>query len=165
MPVLTCKLLRTPGRDLEERLNTAYGPGNQYYDDFASLIKKGIEDNKGWVATDELDGPKYRRTRICLPSAENRYFSITTVYMDSQDPYRGQYHLHPYGEINCVIPLDKGAEIMGMSGWQGAGWTSPGAGTHHFPEVHGGALVALFFLPAGRISYNIKPGRPQPVSI
>lgn len=91
--------------------------------------------------------------------------SITTVYMDSQEVYRGQYHAHPYGEINCVIQLDPTAELMGMSGWQKAGWTSPGPGTHHYPEVRGGALVALFFLPSGRISYKARPGGPQPISI
>jgi hypothetical protein len=29
------------------------------------------------------------------------------------------------------VQLDKTAELKGMSGWQGAGWTSPGPGTHH----------------------------------
>lgn len=52
-----------------------------------------------------------------------------------------------------------------MNGWQGAGWTSPGPGTHHYPEVRGGRLVALFFLPAGRISYDATPGMPQPLAI
>ena len=57
------------------------------------------------------------------------------------------------------------------------GWTSPGPGTHHYPLVRGGALVALFFLPAGRcvtrigcelisdlssISYKARPESPQP---
>lgn len=43
--------------------------------------------------------------------------------------YSGQYHQHPYGEINCVVQLDESAELMGMQGWQGAGWTCPGPGT------------------------------------
>jgi hypothetical protein len=34
-----------------------------------------------------------------------------------------------------------------------------------YPQVRGGALVALFFLPAGRISYGAIPGDPQPVSL
>jgi hypothetical protein len=34
-----------------------------------------------------------------------------------------------------------------------------------YPEVRGGALISLFFLPAGRISYNAKPADPQPVSL
>jgi len=55
--------------------------------------------------------------------------------MQSQDEYSGQYHKHPYGEINCVVQIDKTAELKGMQGWQGAGWTSPGAGTHHYPQV------------------------------
>lgn len=85
--------------------------------------------------------------------------------MDSEEVYSGQYHAHPYGEINCVIPINGPAELKGMQGWQGAGWTSPGPGTHHYPEVRGGALVALFFLPAGRIAYNATPDTPQPAIV
>lgn len=78
---------------------------------------------------------------------------------------RGQYHQHPYGEINCVVPVGDGGkrpELRGMQGWQGAGWTSPGPGSHHFPEVRGGALVSVVVLPAGRICYEAEPGKPQP---
>lgn len=116
------------------------------------------------MAETEIAGRDYRRGKIALPSAETRYFSITTVYMRSAEAFRGQYHKHPYGEINCVVQIDPTAELRGMHGWQGAGWTSPGPGTHHYPEVRGGALVALFFLPAGRISYDAQPGMPQPIS-
>jgi hypothetical protein len=156
---------RTPGKNLETHLNTNYGPGNPFYEDFCRLIRTGIANNEDWIATDELDGPKYRRSRLCSPSERTRYFSITTVYMDSVDEYRGQYHLHPYGEINCVVQIDETAELKGMNRWMGAGWTSPAAGTHHYPEVRGGALVALFFLPAGRISYKASPGMEQPVYV
>jgi hypothetical protein len=145
---------------LEENLNTNYGPGTPYYEDLCSCIRKGLSE--GWVATTEIDGPKYRRSKICLPSPETHYFSITAVYMESDIEYKGQYHVHPYGEINCVVQLDQKAELKGMQGWQGAGWTSPGPGSHHYPEVRGGAVVALFFLPAGRIAYNMEPGMPQP---
>ncbi|GAM34921.1 hypothetical protein TCE0_015f02819 [Talaromyces pinophilus] len=155
----------TPGKDLEAKLNREYGPGTPFYDDFAALLRQSLANNEGWLANVEIDGPKYRRSRVSAPSEANRYFSLTTVYMDSVENYRGQYHLHPYGEINCVVQIDPTAEIMGMSGWQGAGWTSPGPGTHHYPEVRGGALIALFFLPAGRISYKAKPGMPQPIAI
>ena len=86
-------------------------------------MREGLQE--GWVANVEVDGKKYRRSKVCLPSPENRYFSITTVYMDSEQEYSGQYHVHPYGEINCVVQLDEKAELKGMQGWQGAGWTSP----------------------------------------
>jgi hypothetical protein len=74
--------------------------------------------------------------------------------------FRGDYHLHPYGELNLVVPLDATALLAGFNGWRGAGWTAPPLGSHHYPEAKGGALIALFFLPAGRISYDIKPPRP-----
>lgn len=126
-------------------------------------MRQGLDE--GWVAETELEGRMYRRGKISLPTAATRFLSITTVYMDSQTEFSGQYHAHPYGEINCVVQLDESAELQGMQGWQGAGWTSPGPGTHHFPRVRGGALVALFFLPAGRISYKAKPDQPQPVCV
>lgn len=153
----------TPGPKLQTYLNTHHGPGTKYYDALCSHIKSGLE--AGWVAETPIAGPNYRRGKIALPSEATRYFSITTVYMNSVEEFRGQYHSHPYGEINCVVQLDDTAELMGMSGWQGAGWTSPGPGSHHYPEVRGGALVALFFLPAGRVSYEATPDMEQPVGV
>ncbi|KAK7211206.1 hypothetical protein V2G26_018384 [Clonostachys chloroleuca] len=155
----------TPGQDLEKYLNANYGPGNPYYEDFVKYVRKGINEKEGWCASIEIDGEKYRRSRVSLPKPETRFFSITTVYMNSQDVYRGQYHVHPYGEINCVVQIDEGAELKGMKGWQGAGWTSPGAGTHHYPEVRKGAVVALYFLPAGRISFNATDDMAQPLTV
>jgi hypothetical protein len=154
---------RTPGKALEAHLNTHYGPGTPIYEDICSLTRKGVEE--GWAANIPIEGQHYRRSKIALPNEETHFFSITTVYMESEGVFSGQYHVHPYGEINCVVQIDKTAELMGMQGWQGAGWTSPGPGTHHYPQVRRGALVALFFLPAGRISYGAKPGNAQPASL
>jgi hypothetical protein len=151
---------RTAGADLETWLNEKYGPDSELYRDLARMITEGVRD--GWAANIEVDGPAYRRGRIAAPSEELEYFSVTAVYMDSVEPYRGQYHQHPYGELNLVVPLDTGARLMGPRGWRGEGWTAPGPGSHHYPEVKGGALIALFYLPAGRISYDITPpSEPQ----
>ncbi|HEY4316334.1 MAG TPA: DUF4863 family protein [Herbaspirillum sp.] len=150
----------TAGTCVEQWLNKTYGPGSFLYDRLAELIKAGIEE--GWAANIEIDGQRYRRSRICEPSAETLHFSITAVYMDScsadpEEVFRGDYHAHPYGELNMVIPLNDGAMLGGPNGWCHAGWTAPSPGSHHYPEVKGGATIALFFLPAGRISYDIKP--------
>jgi len=144
---------RTAGAELETWLNTTYGPGTALYDDLARMISEGVRD--GWAANIEVDGPNYRRSRLADPSERLNHFSITAVYMNSVEPYRGQYHQHPYGELNMVVPLDPEARLMGPRGWSGAGWTAPDPGSHHYPEVKGGALIALFYLPAGRISYDI----------
>lgn len=129
----------------------------------ASLIRGGVAD--GWAANAEIAGPHYRRSRLAEPSAGTAYFSITAVYMDSMatsganaaSVFRGDYQAHPYGELNMVIPLTPGAQLAGPLGWRGTGWTSPAPGSHHYPEARDGAVIALFFLPAGRISYDIEP--------
>jgi len=161
----------TPGTEVEQWLNKNYGAGSNLYDELASLITAGISE--GWAANVEIDGPRYRRSRILEPSAETFYFSITAVYMNSMEDaenadavFRGNYHLHPYGELNLVAPLNATAHLAShyeangrdqFNGWRAQGWTAPPPGSHHYPEAKGGALIALFFLPAGRISYNIKP--------
>jgi hypothetical protein len=155
IPFLTEIRNRTAGADLERWLNRNRGPGTEVWDGLARIVTDGVEH--GWAAADEVDGPRYRRSRIAEPSAQLHWFSITAVYMDSKAVYRGQYHQHPYGELNMVVPLDPGAELGGPRGWQGAGWTAPDPGSHHYPEVRGGAVIALFYLPAGRISYDITP--------
>jgi hypothetical protein len=155
----------TPGADMEKWLNTKYGKGSALYENLARLVKCGVEE--GWAANQEVDGPNYRRSRIAEPSAETHYFSVTAVYMNSNDPerfanhhdddvLRGQFHGHPYGELNLVVPLDERAELRGLQGWQGPGWTTPDPGSRHYPEVRGGPVIALFYLPAGRISYDFK---------
>ena len=75
--------LSTPGHELEAYLNENYGPGNPVYEDLCDLTRQGLKE--GWVANFELDGAKYRRSKVLLPSAENRFFSITTVYMESEE--------------------------------------------------------------------------------
>ncbi|WP_314196114.1 DUF4863 family protein [uncultured Arthrobacter sp.] len=146
---------RTAGGELETWLNENYGPGTPLFEDLSRMITEGVRD--GWAANIEVDGPNYRRSRLADPSDVLNYFSITAVYMNSVEPYRGDYHQHPYGELNLVVPFDPEAKLAGPNGWSGPGWTAPGPGSHHYPEVKGGALIALFFLPAGRISYDITP--------
>lgn len=153
----------TAGTETERWLNRNYGPDSELFQTLARLVKQGVQD--GWAANVELDSSVYRRSRIADPSERTRYFSITAVYMDSTgntqgnpgNTYRGQYHAHPYGELNMVVPLNPGAALMGPNGWCEAGWTAPAPGSHHYPEAKGGAVIALFFLPAGRIAYHPAP--------
>jgi len=154
----------TPGAEMERWLNTISGPQSALYADLARLIKSGVAE--GWAARDEVGGPHYRRGLILGPTPETFYFSMMAVYMNSRDArafddgdgvLRGARHGHPYGEVNLVVPIDEGAELKGLQGWQGAGWTAPDPGSWHHPEVRGGALISLTYLPAGRVSFDVKP--------
>jgi hypothetical protein len=77
--------------------------------------------------------------------------------------------LNLQGEINCVIPIDPTFQLEGLPvnvNWRGAGWTSLGPGTHHYPRSRGGKGIAFFFLPSGRITYEgLDPNEPQPISV
>ncbi|KAF2164303.1 hypothetical protein M409DRAFT_56585 [Zasmidium cellare ATCC 36951] len=155
----TCEFLAgiqnlSPGKPLEEHLNTKYGPGTPYFDDFSTLLKQGFAE--GWVATHELDRPRFRARKIMNPCSETLCFSLTAVYFDSIEIIapKDSRHKHSYGEINCVIPVDEGFELEGLpvgEKWQGAGWTSLAAGTHHIPRARGGRGLVYFFLPSGRM--------------
>ncbi|HEY2607942.1 DUF4863 family protein [Paraburkholderia sp. RL18-103-BIB-C] len=153
----------TTGSEVEQWLNDQYGTDSEFYQDLARLIRIGVEE-EGWAANIEIAGWNYRRARLVEPSEKTFGFSITTVYMDSrgndqanpEGSFRGDYHSHPYGEFNMVVSLNDGAALAGPNGWCYGGWTAPAPGSHHYPEIKGGAIIALFFLPAGRISYNVK---------
>ena len=155
----------TTGTAVEQWLNRKYGPGSELYESLARLVRAGVED--GWAANVEIGGRGYRRSRIAEPSGRTLHFSITAVLMDStgndqghaDGRFRGQYHGHPYGEFNMVVPVTPGAALNGPNGWCFGGWTAPAPGSEHHPEARGGAVIALFFLPSGRISYVAAPQR------
>ncbi|MDP9968608.1 uncharacterized protein DUF4863 [Variovorax beijingensis] len=153
----------TAGPLVERWLNEKYGPESELYQTLCRLVKSGVK--QGWAANVEIDGPSYRRSRVAEPSDRTLHFSITAVYMNStgnhqghpDHRFRGQYHGHPYGEFNMVVPVTLGAALCGPSGWCYGGWTAPAPGSKHYPEAKGGAVIALFFLPSGRISYHSAP--------
>lgn len=137
-------------------------PFHPFITSFSPLSVRTTTPKRASIAAHPAD------PQISPPSSTTLYMSITTVFFDSQGIYAGQYHKHPYGEINCVVPIDPTFELEGLpveENWQGAGWTSLAPGTHHYPRARGGRGVALFFLPSGRIAYDAKPGEPQPASI
>lgn len=153
----------TAGNDVEQWLNTTYGVQSDIYKELALLVRQGAAD--GWIADVEIGGPRYRRAQLAAPSAETFFFSVTGVLLDSTDntqnnpggSMRASYHMHPYGEFNLVVPLNEGAALAGPNGWCNGGWTAPAPGSHHYPEVRGGAVISLTFLPAGRIAFDVKP--------
>ncbi len=152
----------TTSTETEQWLNTKHGVESELYKDLARLITLGVKE--GWAADAEIAGPRYRRSRVSGPCEETFFFSATAVLLDSTEntqnnpegSFRAGHHSHPYGEINLVVPLNEGAALAGPNGWCYGGWTAPAPGSHHFPEVKGGAVISLTFLPAGRIAFDVK---------
>ena len=152
----------TPVIALEQWLNTKHSAESDLYKDLARLMTLGVQD--GWAADTEVAGRRYRRSRVSAPCEETLFFSATAVLLDStqntqknpEGSFRADYHRHPYGEINLVVPLNEGAALAGPNGWCYGGWTAPEPGSRHFPEVKGGAVISLTFLPAGRIAFDAE---------
>jgi hypothetical protein len=155
----------TASSEFEQWLNEKYGVESGLYTDLARLVSLGVKE--GWAADAEVAGPRYRRSLIAAPSAQTFFFSATAVLLDSTDntqnnpegSLRADWHSHPYGEINLVVPLNEGAALAGPDGWCHGGWTAPAPGSHHVPEVRGGAVISLTFLPAGRIAFDVTKQR------
>lgn len=153
----------TTGMETEQWLNAKYGVESELYKELARLITQGVKE--GWAADIEIAGARYRRSLVVAPSAETFFFSATAVLLDSTDntqhnpegSFRADFHFHPYGEINLVVPLNAGAALAGPNGWCHGGWTAPAPGSRHFPEVKAGAVISLTFLPAGRIAFGEMP--------
>jgi len=147
---LSCQLLsevkdRPMGEELELWLNATYPPDSPLYRELANLVKAGMAE--GWACRDEINGPDYRRCQIAPPSSETFGFSIESVYMRE---IIGREHEHPQGEVNMIVPLDANARV----GEVHAGWTCPAPKSQHFPEVHGGAAIFLYYLPGGEIRFT-----------
>src|SRR3546814_5766096 len=84
------------------------------------LITAGVDE--GWGANLEVDGPNYRRGRILEAAPDTFQFSITAVYMNSSDAKTfkdeedkdvlcGNYHRHPYDEIQSVCSVRSGRAV------------------------------------------------------
>ena len=146
---------QTPGKELEFWLNEHHGATSSLYQRLSGVVKAG--GREGWTTEAGSSTDRgYVRSRILEPVARTHYFSITVIYLDNVAPMREAYHLHPYGEINLVVPLQPGAVLAGPLGWRGAGWTASAPGSGHHPASRG-AVIAVAYLPAGRVAYDVEP--------
>jgi hypothetical protein len=130
---------------LAERLNREHPAGSWTYEAIFSACREAIAD--GWMCGREADRIRYGR--VIKPGPETHGFSVDVVDMND---CAGPHHLHPNGEIDLVMPLDRGAAFDG----QGAGWTVYGPGSGHFPTVSGGRALVLYLLPQGAIQFTGK---------
>ncbi|WP_268990245.1 DUF4863 family protein [Dyella monticola] len=58
----------TTSIEVEQWLNAKYGVEGELYKDLSRLITLGVKE--GWAADIEVAGPRYRRSRLVMPSAE-----------------------------------------------------------------------------------------------
>lgn len=129
---------------LQASLNDRYGPKTHDFIEIQRLLRVGIDER--WACYDEIDGPDYCRGRLGSVADGGHEFVIESAKLRN---VKGNFHLHPEGEINMIQPVDPDAQFCGA----GAGWKVFAPGTKHFPTVTGGTATFVFFLPKGQIEY------------
>ena len=131
---------------LTARLDEEFPADGEAFNAIEALCHKGVAE--GWLCQHEDGGVRY--SRPVKPSPETAGFSVDVVKMKD---LKGPYHAHPNGEIDMVMPIDKGAKFDG----HGAGWCAYEPGSQHYPTVSGGEALILYLLPDGAIDFKAKP--------
>jgi len=107
----------------------------EFRDDVGVLVLTGEGD--AWSAG--MDLKEYFR--------ETEAQGLPGVRQSQREAYAWWERLRNYQKVTIAM----------VNGWCFGGWTAPSPGSHHYPEAKGGAVIALFFLPSGRISYHDAP--------
>jgi hypothetical protein len=127
---------------LERRLNQEFAAGGDAYRSLEAACREGIAD--GWMCTQ--GGGQRKFGRIFEPAPDLSGFSVDVVDIDD---LVGNYHRHPTGEIDLIMPVTAGATFDA----RGAGWLVYAPGSGHRPTVKRGRVVILYLLPQGRIEW------------
>jgi len=102
------------------------------------LLLAGIE--AGWLLQGERGGIRFGRLSRNLDG-----FSVDVVLSAGPVPR----HRHPKGEVDLLLA---GSGTPRFDG-HGEGWAVYPPGSTHVPEVEGGEMLILYFLPSGSIEF------------
>jgi len=127
---------------LERRLNADFPAGGEVFRSLETACKEGIAS--GWMCTQ--GGGKRKFGRIFEPAPDLSAFSVDVVDIDD---LVGNYHRHPTGEVDLIMPQTEGATFDA----RGAGWLVYAPGSGHRPTVKRGRVLVLYLLPGGQIEW------------
>ena len=127
---------------LERKLNVEFPAGGEVVKALEAACHDGIAS--GWMCTQGSGKRKFGR--IFEPAPDLAGFSVDVVDIDD---LVGNYHRHPTGEIDLILPVTPGATFDA----RGAGWLVYPPGSGHRPTVKHGRALILYLLPQGRIEW------------
>jgi hypothetical protein len=130
---------------LEKQLNQEFPPESELFRALEAACREGIA--RGWLCT---QGEGRRRFgRIFEPAPDLAGFSVDVVDIDD---LVGNYHRHPTGEIDLIMPSTPAATFDARS----AGWLVYRPDSGHRPTVKKGRALILYLLPQGRIEWSSR---------
>jgi hypothetical protein len=101
--------------------------------------------DEGWL-TPKVASPTLTYGRVVRPTDELARCSIDAVDMSGA----GAEHVHPNGEVSLCFATEGDPRFMGFP----EGWVVVGRGSRHVPEVTGGRMVIVYFLPEGAMVWT-----------
>lgn len=134
---------RALDQTLEDELNRRFPVDGDDYRELRDACEAGI--TAGWMCNREAGGIRFGR--VIKSGPQTHGFSVDVVDMPT---IVGPHHVHPKGEIDLIMPLDRGARFDG----RGAGWLVYGPGSAHHPTVTRGRARVLYLLPDGAIEFT-----------
>ena len=127
---------------LEKRLNQDFPCRGSTYRGLEAACRQGIAE--GWMCTQ--GGGRRRFGRVFEPAPDLSGFSVDVVDIDD---LVGNYHRHPTGEIDLIMPVTADATFDA----RGPGFLVYAPGSGHRPTVKRGRVVVLYLLPQGKIEW------------
>jgi hypothetical protein len=128
---------------LETKLNAQFPAGGDVFRSIEEACRGGIA--AGFLCTKGEGKRKFGR--IFEPAEDLAGFSLDVVDIDDLE---GNYHRHPTGEIDLIMPQSNDATFDN----RGAGWMVYPPGSGHRPTVKKGRALILYLLPQGRIEWT-----------
>lgn len=101
--------------------------------------------DEGWLTPREA-GPALRFGRVAKPAEDLGGCSIDAVDMAGAGPA----HLHPNGEVSLCFATEGDPRFVGHP----EGWVAVAPGSRHVPEVTGGRMLIVYFLPGGAMVWE-----------
>ena len=84
--------------------------------------------------------------RVAKPGPATHGHSLDAVDMSGA----GAAHTHPNGEVSFCVATEGDPRFCGHP----AGWVAVAPGSGHIPEVTGGRMVIVYFLPEGAMVWG-----------
>jgi hypothetical protein len=126
-------------------LQAKYPLSGDYLLEVRRLCERGVEE--GWLCSTERGGVRF--SRLTPP---DKYFPYSVDAVLLRGP--AAEHRHPKGEINIGWPVEGEPRFCGLE----PGWSVFAPGSRHVPEVTGGGMLLLYFLPDGAIEWSAAGG-------
>jgi len=106
------------------------------------LFTQGVAE--GWLCQQAAGTARF--SRVAKASDATHGYSVDAVQLSGP----GVWHRHTRGEIDLCFAHAPGARFDGNP----EGWVVLGPGTDHVPEVTGGTMDILYFLPGGALEWK-----------